>query len=153
MRKNIFLNQYDASVKYYLFILFINRVLMCYNKFRVNQLYWTIVSILHVVDFQTVILKDWPFKRQPHKMVKRTQTICRKKPTSCLSVFDHFVGLALKGLILLQTAFMSFCTFFFQTSYEVPFRQYYFACFLVKPVQPSVLFPYPPENVRTLVVF
>ena len=28
------------------------------------------------------------FKRQPHKMVKHT-----------LSVFDHFVGLALKGLI------------------------------------------------------
>ena len=32
-----------------------------------------------------------PFKRQSHKMVKDTQT--------CLSVFDHFVKLALKGLI------------------------------------------------------
>ena len=32
-----------------------------------------------------------------HKMVKHTQTIC-KLPTKCLSVFDHFVGLALKGL-------------------------------------------------------
>ena len=39
-----------------------------------------------------------PFKRKPHKMVKYTQTICRQKPTNCLSVFDHFVGLALKGL-------------------------------------------------------
>ena len=29
-------------------------------------------------------------------MVKHTQTI--RRPTSCLSVFDHFVGLALKGL-------------------------------------------------------
>ena len=31
-------------------------------------------------------------------MVKHTQTIRRKLPTNCLSVFDHFVGLALKGL-------------------------------------------------------
>ena len=40
----------------------------------------------------------WPFKPHYHKMVKHTQTICRKLPTNCLSVFDHFVGLALKGL-------------------------------------------------------
>ena len=31
-------------------------------------------------------------------MVKHTQTIRRELPTNCLSVFDHFVGLALKGL-------------------------------------------------------
>ena len=31
-------------------------------------------------------------------MVKHTQNICRQQPTNCLSVFDHFVGLALKGL-------------------------------------------------------
>ena len=34
-------------------------------------------------------------------MVKHTQTIRRQKPTNCLSVFDHFVGLALKVLIQL----------------------------------------------------
>ena len=38
-----------------------------------------------------------PFKSQPHKMFKHTQTICRQQPTNCLSVFAHFVGLALKG--------------------------------------------------------
>ena len=38
------------------------------------------------------------FKRQPHKIVKQTQPIRRLLPTNCLSVFDHFVGLALKGL-------------------------------------------------------
>ena len=32
------------------------------------------------------------------KMVKHTQTIRRLLPRNCLSVFDHFVGLALKGL-------------------------------------------------------
>ena len=31
-------------------------------------------------------------------MVKHTQTICRKQPTNCLSVFDHFVKLVLEGL-------------------------------------------------------
>ena len=31
-------------------------------------------------------------------MAKHNPTICRKKRTNCLSLFDHFVGLALKGL-------------------------------------------------------
>ena len=51
---------------------------------------------------QKTITLDWnglPFKRQPHKMVKHTQTICHLVPANCLSVFDHFVGLALKELI------------------------------------------------------
>ena len=34
-----------------------------------------------------------------HKMVKHTQTIGRLLPTNCFSVFDHFMGLALKGLL------------------------------------------------------
>ena len=38
-----------------------------------------------------------PLSGDPTK-VKHIQTI-RRQPTSCLSVFDHFVGLALKGLI------------------------------------------------------
>ena len=38
------------------------------------------------------------FKPQSHKMVKHAQTIRRQKPTNCLSVFDHFVELALKVL-------------------------------------------------------
>ena len=40
----------------------------------------------------------YPFKCQPHKMVKHTQTIRCLLPANCLSVFDHFVGLALKVL-------------------------------------------------------
>ena len=39
-----------------------------------------------------------PFKGQPHTMVKHTETIRRQQLTNCLSVFDHFVGLALKWL-------------------------------------------------------
>ena len=40
------------------------------------------------------------FNRQPHKIVKHTQTIRRKSGQIVLRVFDHFVGLALKGLSL-----------------------------------------------------
>ena len=43
-----------------------------------------------------------PSERQPHKIVKHIHTICRKHPTNCLSEFDHFVGLALKGLSFLR---------------------------------------------------
>ena len=39
-----------------------------------------------------------PIKRKLYKMVRHTQTIRRLQPTNCLSVFDPFVGLALKGL-------------------------------------------------------
>ena len=35
-------------------------------------------------------------------MVKHIQTICRQPPTNCLSVFDHFVRLALEGLRFLE---------------------------------------------------
>ena len=35
-----------------------------------------------------------------HEMVKHTPTIRWLLPTSCLSVFDHFMGLVLKGLAL-----------------------------------------------------
>ena len=39
-----------------------------------------------------------PLNVSNHKMVKHTQRIRRLLPTNCLSVFDHFVGLALKEL-------------------------------------------------------
>ena len=35
-------------------------------------------------------------------MVKHTQTIRRQQPTSCLSAFNDFVGLTLKGLKISQ---------------------------------------------------
>ena len=47
-----------------------------------------------------------PFKCQLHKMVKHTQTIRRLMPTNCFSVFDHFVGLALKKLTSTSLIFM-----------------------------------------------
>ena len=38
------------------------------------------------------------FKRQPDKMVRPNQTARRQIADELLSVLDHFVGLALKGL-------------------------------------------------------
>ena len=40
------------------------------------------------------------FKRQPYRMVEHTEIICWLLPANCFSVFDHFGGLALKGLRL-----------------------------------------------------
>ena len=39
-------------------------------------------------------------------MVKHTQTIRRQQATNCLSVFDHSVGLAVKGLRRSQISIM-----------------------------------------------
>ena len=43
--------------------------------------------------------QTYTFKRQPYRMVQHTQTIHRLLPKNFLSVFDHFVELALKELI------------------------------------------------------
>ena len=48
--------------------------------------------VRHTLKFLQQIL------RQPHKMVKHTQTIRRPLRANCLNVLDHFVGLALKEL-------------------------------------------------------
>ena len=39
-----------------------------------------------------------PFKRQPTKWSNTLKQFVSKLPTNCLSVFDHLVKLALKGL-------------------------------------------------------
>ena len=71
----------------------------------------TMIKIVKIVDsiltyillfgdpsLELPILKHQSFKRQPDKLVKQTQTIPRQQPKNGLSVFDHFVGIALKGL-------------------------------------------------------
>ena len=57
-------------------------------------------------------------------MVKHPQTIFRLLPTNCVSVFDHFVGLALKGLKKIDFN----CKIQFRTN--LPFN----------PFQPSIAF-------------
>ena len=57
---------------------------------------WTHLLKLSLILFMALI--SYPFNRQFHKMVKHTQTIQRQIADELFSVFDHFVGLALKGL-------------------------------------------------------
>ena len=57
-------------------------------------------------------IEHWPeiaqsFKCQPPKMAKHSQTIRQQQPTNCLSVFSHFVGLALKGLTCFSNVLVS----------------------------------------------
>ena len=46
--------------------------------------------------------------RQSHKMAKHTQTIRGQIADELLSLFDHFVGLAFKGVKSLKTAAVNF---------------------------------------------
>ena len=59
-------------------------------------------------------------KRKPHEMVKHTQTIRWQHPTNCLSVFDHFWGLAFKGLVYNDGAIsiLQFSLNFIDVSYQ-----------------------------------
>ena len=67
-----------------------------YNRFiHLSEAYLGISQGL-----ETNVCNLLTFKRQPDKMVRHTQTVRLQKPTGCLSVFDHFVGLVLKGLTI-----------------------------------------------------
>ena len=48
-----------------------------------------------VASLETVFVNPL---RANSTMIRHTETIRRQKPTNCLSVLDHFVGLARKGL-------------------------------------------------------
>ena len=60
--------------------------------------YFLVSSRLYPYELSFSFNRENQCKSQPHKMVKHTQTICRLLPTIYLSVFDHLVVLALKGL-------------------------------------------------------
>ena len=61
----------------------------------------TLIIIIIIITYTNNVTQySKAFKRQPHKIVKHTQTILRQQPTNFLSVFDHFVWLVLKGLIV-----------------------------------------------------
>ena len=64
-------------------------------------------------------------------MVKHTQTIRGQQPANCLSVFVHFVGLALKGLISLTMGRFDPSTYF------------------INPFSVNVSLSIPPENTKS----
>ena len=64
------------------------------KQFEINRHFFLIFPecISHMIYYE-------PFKQQPRKIVKHTQTIHQQHPTNCLSMFDHFVGLVFKRLM------------------------------------------------------
>ena len=85
------------SCKY--FILFVSLHFSCKWNFNCNIISSFFIAIFLLLQFQHIFQ---PFKRQHHKMVRHTQTIRSLFRTYCLSVFDNFLGLALKGLNLFR---------------------------------------------------
>ena len=65
------------------------------------SLFSCLKSIVLNIGWKTTIF--WPFKHKPPKRVNHTQIIPWLLPTSCLSMFDYFVRLALKGLKIMIT--------------------------------------------------
>ena len=61
-------------------------------------------DLTHTRVITAWILKYYlqPFKHQPHKIVKHTQTICRQQPTNCLNVFYHYVNLKFLNFLAIK---------------------------------------------------
>ena len=64
---------------------------------KVTEYYENKVTIILQISLNLIGVSS-PFKRRPHEMVRHTQTIR-------LSVSDGFVGLELKGLMILPYKF------------------------------------------------
>ena len=74
---------------------------------------WFLRNLQNISFKTSELCSNLTLKCQPYKMIKHTQIIRRQQPTDCLSVFDHLVRLALKGLKdfnLCHTYFISFYT-------------------------------------------
>ena len=73
---------------------------------KVMSVYIVLVMILMMVN--CFLRNGWPMKdvnplsANPTKLLNTLKAICWQKPANCLSVFDQFVGLPLKGLSLIS---------------------------------------------------
>ena len=107
----------------YPFLIFLVWIVQCW-LLRSVLLYLQSVWAVSYTHVTTCILIAWnhldsPFKRQPHIMVKHTQTVRRLLPKNCLSVFNHCMRLALKGLRR-RAWIYSYCSVWLQKRYRLP---------------------------------
>ena len=72
-----------------------NLLLLLYLLLLIKSMNYSLANRLFRQSLVTKYRTLNSLKCQFHKMVKHTRNL----PTNCLSVFDHFSGLALKGLI------------------------------------------------------
>ena len=75
---------------------FLDEIKNIFHSFWMAMIWWKNKNLMKIADTS--------FKHQLHQIVKHTQIIRRVLPTNFLSVCDHFVGLALKGLRPCQTS-------------------------------------------------
>ena len=73
-------------------------------------------QLLLFISFQICRTLLKTCKRQSHKMVKPLKQFIGNSPTNCLSVFDHFVILALKELKPVHYKFHALSQSFFKMS-------------------------------------
>ena len=66
------------------------------NNFAVKKQKWDLKSFLKARDLKFRVFN--PFSANITRWSNTVKQFAGKLPTNCLSVFDHFVGLALKGL-------------------------------------------------------
>ena len=69
--------------------------------------YWNKEKLWLEIGY-TILLSDSPIK-----LSNTLKQFVGKLPTNCLSVFDNFVGLALKGLVFLIWTSLRDCIYFF----------------------------------------
>ena len=70
------------------------------TKFQVSSMILTSFSFRGLCKISSVLVCIFnPLNANPKKWSNTLKQIFDKLPTICLSVFDHFMNLALKGLI------------------------------------------------------
>ena len=95
----ILLKQLQKSLQSKQYCLFTSITVKLHNNI-ILKMYKTTTPFSFKIGHYSLKYLSQTIYRKPHKMVKDTQAIRRLLLTNCLSVFDHFEGVALKGLTL-----------------------------------------------------
>ena len=73
---------------------------------RVDDCFW-FLSLISTIHDQKELVQFNPLHANPTKWSNTLKQFVSKLPTNCLSVFDHFMKLALKGLSVKVNIFMT----------------------------------------------
>ena len=96
----VFFNPYDLfSGQNYRFCIIYTAVIWENALFGKTQVRANLYSDIFYAVAITINLFLYPLSANPTKWSNTLKQFVGNLPTNCLSVFDHFVGLALKGLI------------------------------------------------------
>ena len=89
-----------------------NHFLFCWLCVPLIWCFWFILYIVMQIvlcaQSRRIVEKLNPLSGNPRKWSNTLKTICQQQLMNCLSVFDNFLGLALKSLRLLFLHFVAF---------------------------------------------